>query len=340
MGGIIKNMKRIQFSHNYEAIISIENLLEAWIEFSADKDKREDVAEFRLRLMKHLLQLHKDLKNRTFVHGPYMPFKINDPKPRNIHKATVKDRILHRALYRKLYPFFDRTFISDSYSCRIDKGTHRAFKKFSEFARQMSRNHTKTVWVLKCDIRKFFASVDHQILSDILNSYIPDQDIIHLLNQIIGSFHSSNPNIGMPLGNLTSQLFANIYMNKFDQFIKHRIKAKYYIRYADDFVILNTNRKLLLSIITDIGKFLKESLHLSLHPNKTFLKTFASGVDFLGWTHFPDHRVLRTTTRRRMMNKCNDEPKFETVSSYLGMLRHGNAYNYRCILQPIYDRLK
>ena len=250
-------MGRIQFSHSYETIISIGNLLEAWKEFSADKDMREDVAKFRLQLMSHLLQLRNDLKNRKFVHGPYMPFKINDTKPRDIHKATVRDRILHRALYRKLYPFFDRTFISDSYSCRLGKGTHRALKKFNEF----------------------------------------------------------------------------------DQFMKHKIKTKYYIRYADDFVILNTNREWLESIKAKMDSFLKEKLHLSLHPNKTFIKTFASGVDFLGWTHFSDHRVLRTTTRRRMMNKCSGETKLETVSSYLGMLKHGNAYKYQEILQPIHDRL-
>ena len=338
-GSIICCMGRIQFNHSYETIISIDNLLEAWKEFSADKDTREDVAKFRLQLMGHLLQLHDDLKDGKFTHGPYMPFKINDPKPRDIHKATVRDRILHRALYRKLYPFFDRTFISDSYSCRIDKGTHRAFKRFNRFARQASRNHTETVWILKCDIRKFFASIDHEILSSILNLYIPDQDILRLLNQIINSFHSSDFNVGMPLGNLTSQLFANICMNEFDQFMKHEIKAKYYIRYADDFVILNTNRKWLESILVKMSSFLKEKLHLSLHPNKTFIKTFASGVDFLGWIHFPNHRVLRTSTRRRMMNRCGGEPKLETVSSYLGMLKHGNAYKYQEILQPIHDRL-
>ncbi|MEK7539415.1 MAG: reverse transcriptase/maturase family protein, partial [Patescibacteria group bacterium] len=256
---------------------------------------REDVSKFQLHLIVHLLKLHNDLKDRKFIHGPYIPFKINDPKPRDIHKATVRDRILHRALYRKLYPFFDRTFISDSYSCRIDKGTHRAFYRFNDFARRASRNHTKTVWILKCDIKKFFASIDHEILSSILNSYIPDQNILQLLNQIISSFHSNNLNVGMPLGNLTSQLFANIYMNEFDQFMKHKIKAEYYIRYADDFVILDTNHEYLQSILVKMNFFLKERLHLFLHPDKTFIKTFASGVDFLGWTHFPGHRVLRTT---------------------------------------------
>ncbi len=172
---------KIQLTHSFEDIISIENLLEAWKEFVNGKRNKKDVQEFSLRLMDNIFSLHCDLANHTYNHGGYQAFKINDPKLRDIHKATVRDRLLHHAIYRILYPFFDRTFISDSYSCRLEKGTHKAIKRFREFAYKVSKNNTKTCWVLKCDIKKFFANIDHEILMKILQEYIPDKNIIWLL---------------------------------------------------------------------------------------------------------------------------------------------------------------
>ena len=155
--------------------------MEAWKEFIKGKRQRKDVQEFGLNLMDNILELHGDLVNHIYKHGGYQAFNICDPKPRNIHKATVRDRLLHRAIYRILYPFFDKTFISDSYSCRIGKGTHRAINRLREFAYKANKNNTRTCWVLKCDIRKFFASIDHDILIKILKEYIPDQNILWLL---------------------------------------------------------------------------------------------------------------------------------------------------------------
>lgn len=194
--------------------------------------------------MDNIFSLHGDLTNHIYNHGGYQAFKINDPKPRDIHKASVRDRLLHHAIYRILYFFFDKTFIADSYSCRLNKGTHKAINRFLRYSYRVSKNNTKTCWVLKCDIRKFFANIDHKILIEILKEYISDEDSVKLLENIIESFSSAKEkNIGLPLGNLTSQLFVNIYMNKFDQFVKHKLKVKYYIRYADDFVILSNNKK-------------------------------------------------------------------------------------------------
>jgi retron-type reverse transcriptase len=179
--------------------------------------------------------------------------------------------------------------------------------------------------VLKCDIKKFFASIDHEILKNILIQYIDDQDVIWLLGQVIDSF-KTNLSKGLPLGNLTSQLLVNIYMNEFDHFIKHKIKAKYYVRYADDFVILSENKKWLEIILLQIDEFLWEKLKLKLHPNKIFINTLVSGIDFLGWVHFPDHRVLRATSKRRMLRNI-EVKNYEnaTLQSYLGLLKHGNA---------------
>ena len=348
---------RVQFGHSYAEIISVENLLEAWKEFKRGKTKKEGVQQFQLRLMEHILTLHMDLRNRTYRHGQYKHFRISDPKPRDIHKASVRDRLLHHALYRKLYPFFDRTFIADSFSCRLGKGTHAAMDRFRAFAYKVSRNHTRTCFVLKCDIRKFFANIDHDILFSVLARYISDADISNLLKNIVGSFSTSPLNLllteavhlshpktdaqglaklqvfashlkegerkkGLPLGNLTSQLLVNIYMNEFDQFVKHTLKVKRYIRYADDFVLLSPNKTELEHLLPPIRDFLHKWLKLSLHPDKVCIKTLASGVDFLGWVHFPDHRVLRTATRRRIFRRISEY----NFGSYLGLCKQGNTF--------------
>ncbi len=215
----------------YNDIISVENLLAAWREFLRGKRKRKDVIEFSLHLTDNIFSLHQELAEKTYRHGVYHAFKISDPKPREIHKAGVRDRLLHHAIYRILHPYYDRKFIFDSYSCRLGKGTHRAINRFREYGRIVSQNHTRTAWVLKCDIKKFFASIDHEILIIILKKYIVDKNIIWLLENIIESYETSpigfatsplergKTGRGLPLGNLTSQLFANIYMNEFDQWV-------------------------------------------------------------------------------------------------------------------------
>ena len=330
-GGAVKrrHKKKAKLSDNYHHIISLENLLEAWKEFIRGKHKRKDVEEFELHLADNLLAIHRELALKTYRHSRYEAFNISDPKPRNIHKARVKDRVVHRAIYRILYPFFDRLFTADSYSCRNDKGIHKALNRFRSFARKASCNHTRTVWALKCDVRKFFASIDQDVLLRILEKHIPDRDILELLKEIIGSFHTEEGK-GLPLGNLTSQLLVNVYMNEFDQFMKHQAKTKYYIRYADDFVIFSDNKEQLKTTLLQISAFLEFRLGLKLHPDKVFIKTVASGVDFLGWTHFPDHRVLRTVTKNRAFRNIREkEGKRETVESYLGLMKHGNGYKIR-----------
>lgn len=317
-----RKLRRI-FIHTINSIISTEKLLAAWQEFTRGKRSRKDVQIFQSAFMDNILELRDDVLSGRYKHGQYEAFKINDPKPRDIHKALVRDRLIHHVLYQNLYPFFDRVFIADSFSCRYNKGTHRAMDRFKKFAGQVSRNHTRTAWVLKCDVRKFFASIDHVILKDILSKYIIDPNIMCLLGEIIDSF-SSRPGTGLPLGNLTSQLLVNVYMNEFDQYMKHTLKAKHYIRYADDFVILNTDRKMLEEMLKKIDLFLSSRLKLSLHPNKVHIQTFASGVDFLGWVHFAHHRVIRTTTKRRMFKKLALKP--ESLPSYKALLAHGDAH--------------
>jgi len=323
---------KIKLTHKFNEIISIDNILDAWKEFVKGKRNKKDVAEFEFRLMDNILSLHNDLKNHIYAHGGYEQFNISDPKPRRISKASVRDRLVHHMLYRVLYPFFDRIFIADSYSCREDKGTFKAINKFRSYFYKVSKNDTRTCWVLKCDIKKFFDNINHDILTAILSSYIPDKNILLLCQEIIGSFYSTIPNAGLPLGNLTSQLFVNIYMNEFDQFIKHKIKAKYYIRYADDFIILSDNHAWLESILPVIRNFLGERLKLQLHPDKVSIRAISSGIDFLGWVNFPDHRVLRTSTKRRMIKRVVEHSMPETINSYVALLNHGNAKKLKSIL--------
>ncbi len=306
----------------------MENLLFAWREFLKRKRAKKDVQEFQVHLMDNILLLNKDLMSKTYVHGGYHSFNISDPKPRNIHKASVRDRLLHHAIYRILYPFFDNKFIADSYSCRKCKGTHRALKRFQSFVYKVSKNNTKNMWVLKCDIRKFFASIDQDILFQILRKHLKDEDVIWLIRRAVKSFNTSTGR-GLPLGNLTSQLLVNVYMNEFDQYMKNDLRTKYYIRYADDFVIMHESKEYLVDVLEKIKDFLREKLSLALHPHKVSIRTMGSGVDFLGWVHFFDHRVLRTTTKKRMYKKLEASLKEGVITSYMGLLCHGNTYKLR-----------
>ncbi len=319
----------------YDNIISLDNLLGAWEEFLYGKRKRKDVQVFQYDLMNNIFELHNDLKNKSYIHGCYEALTISDPKPRNIHKACVRDRLLHHAIYRHLYPFFDHKFIYHSYSCRRNKGTHKALTAFTKMASKVSANDTKICWVLKCDIKKFFASIDHQILLGILHKHISDNDIHWLLGQVVNSFQTC-PAKGLPLGNLTSQLLVNVYMNEFDQFTKHTIKAKYYIRYADDFVVLSQDKNYLLDTLQSMRTFLSDRLALQLHPKKVSVETLSSGVDFLGWVHFSHHWVLRTSTKRRVKKGMSgQDQQSPAVQSYLGLLKHGNTYELKISLAKI-----
>lgn len=286
---------KIRLNHIFSEISSIENLLEAWTEFIKGKRHKNDVREFQINLMDNIFMLHNDLINYTYRHGGYQAFKIKDPKPRDIHKASVRDRLLHHAI-KKLRCYFWKA----------------------------SQNNNQTCYYLKMDIRKFFANIDHEILLNILRRDINDDSVQWLLENIIDSFETKQ-NIGLPLGNLTSQLFVNIYMNKFDQFVKHHLKEKYYIRYADDFIILSPSYSHLVNLVSKIMNFLESNLHLQAHPDKIFIKTFASGLDFLGYVNFTDHIILRPKTERRMIKRININNK----SSYLGLLKHCNSFKLR-----------
>lgn len=322
---------------SYDEMITKEKILEAFYQFRKDKKQKIDVTEFNLNLISEVENLHNDLKNGTYTHSVYSYFKVYEPKERNIHKALVRDRVVHHLVYAHLYPFFDRKFITDSYSCRLNKGTHRGVEKLREYVLRGSKNRTKPCYILKCDIQKFFASIDHEILKNMLAKYIIDQDVLRLMDNIIDSFHTTDrQGVGLPLGNLTSQLLVNIYMNAFDQYMKHKLKQVYYIRYADDFVIISQNKIELENLIVKIREFLFKNLKLDLHPKKVFIRKLHRGVDFLGWIEFGTHRILRNSTKKRMFrNLKNNNHKKESIDSYRGLLKHGNTYKLQTKIKYI-----
>lgn len=323
---------------SYDNLIALENLFQAWDEFVVGKKKKSDVQRFARFLEDNLFFLRQELKNKTYKHGSYKSFYVHDPKQRHIHKASVADRVIHHLLYSYLYEVFDKTFIYDSYSCRIDKGTHKAVERLQQFTRQVSKNYTGACWVLKCDIKRFFASVDHTILLDLLITKIHDEDITRLLSEVIQSFSVEEAK-GIPLGNLTSQVFANIYMNEFDHFVKEELRIKHYIRYADDFIFIATHKEDLEEIVPLLANFLKFHLQLELHPEKIILRKHTWGIDFLGYILLPHDVILpRTKTRIRLFvklqqragemkeGKIAEESFNQSLQSYLGYLKHANSY--------------
>jgi retron-type reverse transcriptase len=270
----------------------------AWREFKKGKSKKRDVQEFEFNLEDNLFQLHRELKIKTYQHSNYTTFNIYDPKLRRIHKACVRDRVLQHAIFRILYPIFDKTFIFDSYSCRINKGTHKAVKRLKRFCLKLSQNNKKIIFALKCDIRKFFDSVNQDILLNLIKKKIKDEKAVWLIEKIVSSFEK-----GLPLGNVTSQLFANIYLNELDYFIKQNSRERYYLRYCDDFIILNRNRDYLEKLPHIINNFLKSKLELNLHLNKIIIRKYKQGIDFLGYVVRLYCITLRTKTKKRIFKK-------------------------------------
>lgn len=352
------------YKNIFEKIISLENLFTAFDEFKADKKNRKDVLVFEWELEKNIVELNRTLIYHKYKHGAYSKFRICDSKPRVIHKATVRDRVLHHAAFRILNPLFEPSFISHSFSCRVNKGTHRGIVSSSWMIRRVSQNGTRPCFVQKCDIMKFFNSIDHQILLKIIMRKVKDKNFNWLIEEIVGSFVFKTETqsqlqlfdfrgenrerevaafgcygIGIPIGNLTSQLFANVYMNEFDQFVKHKLKVKNYCRYTDDFVIVADNHNCLHNLLPKIESFLSEKLKLKLHPEKVSIRKYQQGVDFLGYVILPHHRVLRAKTRKRIINKLESRVKefkagritekslFQSLNSYLGVLSHANSHD-------------
>ncbi len=336
--------------NSFQKLTSLEHLFQSWFIFRKGKRKREDVLVFERHLEKNIFNLRRKLLSKDYKHKPYHSFHIHDPKIRLIRKASVEDRLVHQAVYSVLSDIYDRKFIYHLYSSRIGKGTHKAVNALRKMTQKVSNNLSCPCFALKCDVKKFYDSVDHRILLRILSKNIQNQDTFCLLNEIICSYSVENTSDkGMPIGNVTSQIFTSIYLNELDQYVKHTLKAKNYIRFADDIIFLSQDKNYLKSLLPKIEYFLANKLALILHPKKIHFRSLTQGIDFLGYVTFPYHKTLRTVTKKRMKKKLDkrlDEyfshriseySLSQTMQSYLGILSHANTLKLQERLKNTYS---
>jgi RNA-directed DNA polymerase len=319
-------------------IYDYNNLLVAFVKAKKGKCKRRYVKRFAKNLEKNLLKLQEELIKQTYEPCPLKTFTLRDPKTRKISKSAFRDRVVHWALCYLIIPIFEKEFIYDSHANRIGKGTLKAIERFDEFKRKVSKNNTKECFVLKADIKHYFEEIDHEVLIEIIKRKIKDENIIWLIRKILSVNRKEK---GMPLGNLTSQFFSNLYLNDLDQFVKHNLKAKCYIRYVDDFVILNESKELLEKFKIKIDKFLREKLKLELHPSKSHVLKLNNGINFLGFRIFYHHKLLRKSNIKNFQRKFNNlrilfdeeivsrEKALESLEGWLTYCSHANTFKYR-----------
>ncbi len=328
----------------------MDNLTHAYEKAKRGKTRKESVIEFTKNLDINLRLLHEQLLNQTYKPRPLRKFIIRDPKTRTIHASSFRDRVVHHLLINILEPIFEPRFIYDCHASRKHKGTLRAIQRFDEFKRQVTRGgrlvdnsysrNSIIGYVFKADVRHFFDTVDHEILIDTISSKIKDEKVIWLIKQILENFEGEIKGVGMPLGNFTSQFFANVYLTKLDYFIKHILKAKSYIRYVDDLVILHRNKIVLQEYARKISLYLKY-LKLELHPDKSDIHALRNGVTFLGYRIFYTHKLLRKRNLRYFMRKfehyeklhkngqISAEDLLEKLQGWFGYAQWANTFKMR-----------
>lgn len=287
-------------------LCSYDNLLLAFKKARKHKTTLDYVIDFEKNLKDNLLLLRSELLLHCYLPKPLVSFIINDPKTRKISKSDFRDRVVHHALCNIIEPIFEKRFIYDSYANRIGKGTLKAIERFDSFKRIVGKNNTIPCYVLKADIRKYFETVDHAILMNIIKKRIKDKRILWLIKKILANYTSKIQEKGMPLGNLTSQFFANVYLNELDLFVKHKLRAQYYIRYVDDFVILNRDKEGLERYKVEISEFLTSNLLIELHPDKSNVIKLGKRLNFLGLRVFYYHKLLKKQNMKKFLNKLHD----------------------------------
>lgn len=314
--------------------------------FRRGKCSRADVQAFSRHAERELFVLRRRLVAGNYRHGRYHTFHIHDPKPRAIRKANVIDRIVHQSLYNQLTQLYDSRFLEHVYSGRAGKGVHAGMEAVERMTWKESKNYSRPCFYLKCDIRKFYDSVDHGVLLEIMRKKIDDDRMLAVIDTVVKSFHAEgSPGKGLPIGNLTSQIFTNIYLEPFDRFIAERIGGSRYARFADDFVIISHNSSALSFLKEEAEHFLRERLKLTLHPEKVTLAPLHHGLDFLGYVLLPHYRRIRSATVRRMFRRLGVkvaeyysghvslEHVERSLNSYLGLLGHADTHNLAQVLK-------
>jgi retron-type reverse transcriptase len=348
-----------------ETSLTIEAVFDAY--FVCRKAKRNSINQLRFEaeLESNLVALYRDLVNGTYRIGRSMAFVVTHPKIREIWAADFRDRVVHHLIYRAIYDRFYRRFIRDSYACIPGRGTHDGLRRVSSFARSITRNWTRPAYFLKADVANFFNSIDRHIVVALAERHVHEEWLRKLIRYVAlhdprpGALMRSSASLfalvprhksllhaadhkGLPIGNLTSQFFANLYLNELDQYVKHGLKAHYYGRYVDDMVLFHENPETLNAWYMQMDDFLRAKLGLQLHPNKKHLNKVDAGIDFTGFIIKPGRAYLRQTSLSGCKRKIRawerngspvDPPALEKLSqslnSYLGMLRQVNGYNAR-----------
>lgn len=302
----------------YRKIVSKENLYHSAYMASKNRRYRDTTADFNFRLEDEIGQLQEELMSKTYKHGEYRVFTIYDPKKRQIAAAPFRDRVVHHAVHDVIEPLLDKSFIYDSYACRKGKGTHKAVDRAQSFLRANR-------FCFHGDIKKYFPSIDHGILKKLVERRVEDRDLLWLFNEIIDSAvglltcqpvsgsrltvsaenrtPKTEHQTGLPIGNLTSQFFANLYLNELDYFVKFDLRFHYYIRYMDDFLIFHNDERVMQEARSRIKEFLRERLNINLHENKSQIYKTAEGIKFLGFRIFKDYRRLAPDNVRRFKER-------------------------------------
>jgi len=334
----------------YAELHSIENLYLAFRKAKKGKSKKAYVKKFESDLKNNLLKLKTELETMSYRPRKLERFVIHDPRTRVIYASDFRDRVIHHALCNIIEPIFDKAFIFDSYANRKKKGTISAILRFDKFKRKVTRNSRLVKnakdsnmvigYVLKADIRHYFDTVCHNILMQIIFRKIKDDKVLWLIRKILYNHECKIPGKGMPIGNLTSQFFANVYLNELDYFIKHKLGTKYYIRYVDDFVILDRSKDKLEIFKKQINEFLK-AIKLELHPEKSKVIALHHGINLLGFRIFyhyklPYKRNVRRFDKRlnRLLflykeGKISKEKIIESIDSWFAYAMWANTYGMR-----------
>ncbi len=354
----------------YDGMCSLEDLYLSFREARKGKRYKRKTLAFTDDLENQMLSIKDDLESFSYEMGAYNMFYVHEPKLRLVMSICFRDRIVQWSIYRRLYPFYDKLFIGDSYACRKGKGSHKAADKLQYWMRQASRREKETPGVkwyyLKLDVSKYFYRVSHEVLVNILRVRIRDERFIMLLEKIINNdsqkfglpagyapedcgYDDWLFDVGMPIGNITSQMFANIYLNELDQFGKHTLRARYYIRYMDDVIILSDSKEELNRWKTEIDAFLRDALRLNLNK-KTAIRPISLGVDFVGYRIWATHRKLKKSTARKIIRKVQalclrlaageiSRAEFDRkAASYNGVLRHCDSHGLRDALNDMYTK--
>jgi len=316
------------------------------------KNKRNTINQlaFEIDAEQNVLRLEETLNNRTYQPSRSICFVVDKPKLREIFAADFKDRVVHHILVQHLELTAEPKFIYDSYACRKGKGTHRAVKRLQGFTRSVAENNSTQAYCLQLDVRSFFVTINKDILFSLVKKYTKNEDMIWLAKVIIyndctkdcrmtkgkdllkyipdhKTLFKQSKNKGLPIGNLTSQFFANLYLNELDRFAKHALKCRYYMRYADDVLILHQDKGQLDRWAKEVGMFLKGTLDLELNIRKTIIRPIANGIDYLGYIVRPFYILVR----RRVVNNLKQKIRNNTLNrpsymSYLGHFKHADTH--------------